>query len=77
MRLQGSGEDLKSSKLWADDGEGLSNSTSFETIFIEGDIEPIGGIILHIKLLRRFISWLQTLNASYLIFTASIHLIAG
>lgn len=46
MCLQGSGEDLKSSKLWADDGEGLSNFTSFETIFIEGDIKPIEAITL-------------------------------
>lgn len=45
MCLQGSGEDLKS-KLWVGDGEGLSNFTSFETIFIEGDIEPIESITL-------------------------------
>lgn len=46
MNLQGSGEDLKSSKLWAADEEGLRNSTSFETVFIEEDTEPIGSITL-------------------------------
>lgn len=46
MNLQGSGEDLKSSKLWAADEEGLRNSTSFETVFIEKDTEPIRTITL-------------------------------